>query len=174
MHRELDGVRRLLIVDDDPDSVRLIVGLLRDEPIRLLWATSAHAALELARMHSPNAILLSWTLLEMSGSELADLLALDPATARIPIVLLSLEPWLFSERSRYRVAQVVNRNYICDELVPRVRDALGLPQPSDTPSEEVFRLRDRSLWWRREEADWRPHLRRSIRDTIPLYRLVSR
>ena len=149
-------MRRVLVVEDDRDTLRMIVSLLRDEPYRLLWATNARDALRLARLYKPDVILLSWMLPEMTGDQFADLLSLFPSTAEIPLVLLGLEPWLFGARHRTRAAQVVNQTYICEELAPRVRDALGIPLSSDTTSQELARIRDRSLWWAgEEETDWR-------------------
>lgn len=154
--------RRVLLVDDDPDAVKLAVSLLRDEPYRLLWATDAHSALELARLHTPDAIVLSWALSDMTGDELAELLALDSVTARIPLILFSLEPWLFGEEWRDRAAQVVNKTYI-NELLPRLRDVLGLSTELDTDPVELARIRDRSLWWEgEEEGDWRPFKRQLL------------
>ena len=160
--------KRVLIVEDDPDSVRMAVSLLRDEPYRLLWATNARAGIELARQHTPDAILLSWTLPETNGDGFAELLDLDPVTSRIPLVLFSLEPWLFGRRSRDKAAQVVNKTYMCEELAPRLRDALGLLPAPETSRPELDRLRDRSLWWDgEEEGDWRPAHRDRLR-TAPL------
>lgn len=153
--------RRVLIVEDDPDAVRMAVSLLRDHPIRLLWATNAEDGFELARMHQPDAVLVSWTLPDMSGDELADCLALHPLTARIPIILSGLEPWLFSPQNRERAAQVINKTYLQDELVPRVLDVLGVPSSPVTDPQHLARIRDRSLWWEgEEEEDWRVEKRK--------------
>lgn len=155
--------RRVLLVEDDPGAARMAVSLLRNEPYRLLWATNPHDALELARLHKPDAILLSWTLPSMTGDQFADLLSLHSGTADIPLILLGLEPWLFSKQHRDRAVQVVNKTYLRDELAPRVRDALGLAPADSTESEKLARIRDRSLWWEGEdEEDWRPDQRRRL------------
>ena len=143
------------------------MSLLRDEPYRLLWATDAQSALELARMHTPDAIVLSWALSDMTGDELAELLSRDPLTTGIPLILFSLEPWLFGDEWRERAAQVVNKTYI-NELLPRLRDVLGLSTDPDVDPVELARIRDRSLWWEgEEEGDWRPFQRQLIALTAP-------
>ncbi len=151
--------QRLLVVEDDPVAARLIVSLLRDEPYRLVFASSALDALRLARLHQPDAILLSWTLPEMTGDQLADLLLLHPDTARVPLILFGLEPWLFGEQHRSRAAQVVNKAEMIEELLPRVRDVLGIAPVSTSPDADLLRIRDRSLWWVGEGEDWRAALR---------------
>ncbi|MEJ7652030.1 MAG: response regulator [Chloroflexia bacterium] len=126
--------KRVLIVDDDPESVRMAVSLLRDEPYRLLWSDEPAAALALAHTHLPDLILLSWTLPDMTGDEFAEQLASHRETADIPIVLVSLEPWLFAPSLRERATQVINRTFMDAELAPRVREALGLePSPWLSP-----------------------------------------
>lgn len=149
--------QRLLVVEDDPTAVRLIVSLLRNEPYRLVFASSALDALRLTRLHQPDAMLLSWTLPEMTGDQLADLLLLHPDTARVPLILFGLEPWLFGEQHRSRAAQVVNKADMIEELLPRVRDALGIAPA--LPPADLLRIRDRSLWWAGEGEDWRAALR---------------
>ncbi len=162
----MQATKRVLIVEDDPDSVRMAVALLRNEPYRLLWATNAHDALQLARQHTPDVILLSWTLPEMNGNSFAELLESDPVTARIPLVLFSLEPWVFAARWREKAVQVVNKTYMFEELAPRLRDALDLPPVPETTEQALARLRDRSLWWAGEhEEDWRPVYRGRLRNT---------
>ncbi len=149
--------RRVLLVEDDADTARLASRLLRDEPYRLLWATSAADAVSLARLHEPDLIVLSWALPEMTGDQLADILSLYSETKDIPLVLFGLEPWLFAPRCREKAVQVVDKTHMASDLAPRLRDALGLqPSPLTAPA-ELERIRDRSLWWAgEEEMDWRP------------------
>ena len=160
--------RRVLLVDDEPGAARMAMSLLRDEPYRLLWATSGTDGLRLARLHAPDAIVLSWTLPEMNGDQFAALLTLSPATADIPLVLFSLEPWIFHPLTRDKAVQVVNKACMGGELAPRLRDALGIePAPLSSP-EELARIRDRSLWWAgEEEEDWRPAKRRLLHPLSP-------
>jgi response regulator RpfG family c-di-GMP phosphodiesterase len=160
----METTKRVLIVEDDPDSVRMAVSLLRDEPYRLLCASNARDGLKLARMHVPNAILLSWTLPEMNGDQFAEALDEHPVTSRIPLVLFSLEPWVFDARWREKAAQVVNKTYMVEQLAPRLRDALGLLPVPETSEQSLARMRDRSLWWEgEEEDDWRPSYRGRLR-----------
>lgn len=157
-------IKRLLVVEDDPTTVQMVVALLRNEPYRLIFASSALDAMRLARMYRPDAMLLSWTLPEMTGDQLADLLLLHPDTASLPLILFGLEPWIFSERHRRKAVQVVNNSFVDEELLPRVREALHMPPAPSTSLEVLTRIRDRSLWWEgEEEVDWRAILRQQSR-----------
>jgi len=55
----------VLIVDDEPDIVRLIATALRPEGFRLLTANDGETALGIARTERPTLILLDW---QMPGS----------------------------------------------------------------------------------------------------------
>ena len=161
--------RRVLLVDDDPEAVKVAVSLLRDEPYRLLWATTARDGLRLVRQHTPDLIVLSWTLPEMTGDQFAEILENDPATASIPLVLFSLEPWVFGAHHRTRAAQVVNKSTMVEDLAPRVRDALGLAPAPNTPSDILAQIRDRSQWWAGEQDDdWRLAYRQELRASFAL------
>lgn len=159
-----ETVKRVLVVEDDREAVRLLVALLRNEPYRLLWASSAADGLRLARLHGPDAILVSWTLPEMNGDEFVELLDRNPETASLPLVLFGLEPWVFGSEARTRAAQAVNKDEVVDELAPRIREALRLSPAPETTPERLAVLRDRSAWWRGEdEEDWRPVQRDRLR-----------
>src|ERR687886_71313 len=99
--------RRVLLVEDDPETVQMAVSLLRDEPCRLICAASGRDALEIERRIRPDAIVISWALPDTTGDHLADVLSQDPRTRDIPLVLFGLEPWLFGSEWRWKAAQVV-------------------------------------------------------------------
>ncbi|MDQ3856771.1 MAG: hypothetical protein M3281_10315 [Chloroflexota bacterium] len=154
---------RVLVVEDDPETVRLIVSLLRDQPCRLLCPGNPRDALRLARTQGPDRILVSWAIRHMTGDQFADLLSLQPSTRDLPVALLALEPWLIAERHRDRAVQIVDQTYIRDELVARVRDALNLPPSPGTSAQELARIRDRGQWWTyADEPDWRARLRSQL------------
>jgi two-component system cell cycle response regulator DivK len=76
----------VLIVDDDERNVRLARDLLERDGLRTLSAGTASDALELAREHRPDVILLDLRLPDVDGPETARRLAADHRTADIPIV----------------------------------------------------------------------------------------
>jgi len=56
--------------------------------IHLMTARQGGAAIELARQHHPHLILLDLNLPDISGEEVLFALRSDPATAKIPIIIL--------------------------------------------------------------------------------------
>jgi len=91
MHDEkrTDAQRTVLVVDDAPLNRKLIRTLLSMRKARVLESENAEAALELARDHRPDLILMDLQLPGMNGLEAARILKADPQTSNIPVVILS-------------------------------------------------------------------------------------
>jgi DNA-binding response OmpR family regulator/nitrogen-specific signal transduction histidine kinase len=80
----------LLIVDDDPDVLRLLGGYLRDEGFEVVTAATAAEAERLATARHPSVILLDLLLPDRSGLELLQTLKADPTTRDIPVLVVSV------------------------------------------------------------------------------------
>ena len=83
----------IVLVDDDPDILRLLSLTLRPEGFRLLSASDGEAALEMARAERPDLVLLDWTMPERDGLEVRRALraASDPDRRDVPVVLLTAQ-----------------------------------------------------------------------------------
>jgi CheY-like chemotaxis protein/phosphoribosyl 1,2-cyclic phosphodiesterase len=83
----------ILLVDDDPDIVRLLTMTLRPEGFRLLSASDGDAALEIARAERPDLLLLDWNMPGRDGLEVCRTLRAepDPRLRDVPVVLLTAQ-----------------------------------------------------------------------------------
>ena len=83
----------VLIVDDNPEIVRLLTMTLRSEGLRLLTASDGDAALAIARVERPDLLLLDWNMPGRSGLEVCRALRAegDLGLGRVPIVLLTAQ-----------------------------------------------------------------------------------
>lgn len=82
-------MRTLLIVDDE-DGVRSLVRMTLDsDSLEILEAKEGHQALEVARAHHPDLILLDVMLPDLSGIEICRELKSDPLMASTKIVMLT-------------------------------------------------------------------------------------
>ena len=79
----------ILIVDDEIQNRRLLDVLLRPEGYLTLSAGSGEEALALAAQCAPDLILLDILMPGMDGYQVASILKSDPATANIPIIVVS-------------------------------------------------------------------------------------
>ncbi|HYF88329.1 diguanylate cyclase [Azospirillum sp.] len=82
------GKQNVLIVDDEPGNIQLLAGLLQDE-CELCFATSGEEALEIARLVSPDLILLDVLMPGMDGFEVCRRLKSDTSTHDIPVVFVT-------------------------------------------------------------------------------------
>ena len=80
---------RVLIVDDERKNRQLLEVMLGDERYEITAATSAEEALEQIAASLPDIILLDVMMPGMDGYQLAALIKGSPATAHVPIVMLS-------------------------------------------------------------------------------------
>lgn len=84
------GSFRALIIDDDPDLVSLIRRTLEfTAGWEVQTALSGPAGIALARNAPPDVILVDLMMPEMDGYEVCRQLKADPATAPVPVVLLT-------------------------------------------------------------------------------------
>ena len=81
------GFKRILVIDDDEVARYLMKVVLRDTPFLVSEAADGEAGLELARGQRPTVIFCDLHLPGMSGLDLIDALAADPATRDIPVVI---------------------------------------------------------------------------------------
>ena len=83
-------LRTVLYIEDNPDNVLLVEGLLEQRPgLRLLSAHLGQLGLALAREHRPDVILLDLHLPE--GTAVLRALRQDPALRHTPVIVLSAE-----------------------------------------------------------------------------------
>jgi two-component system cell cycle response regulator DivK len=76
----------VLIVEDDPLNMRLFTEMVMSQGYDVLQAENGHSALELARRHHPNLVIMDLRLPDMSGLDVTRSLKADPATRDIAIV----------------------------------------------------------------------------------------
>jgi CheY-like chemotaxis protein len=82
----------VLYIEDNPSNVVLIEGAFAVRPgIQLLHAERGSLGLDLAQAHLPDLILLDLHLPDMSGDEVLAQLRAEPATADIPVIVVSAD-----------------------------------------------------------------------------------
>jgi len=80
---------RILVADDEPALLRLMDFVLAKQGYLLLTATNGEEALDLAREHRPDLIVLDIMMPRMDGYRVAETLRADETLARIPIIMLT-------------------------------------------------------------------------------------
>lgn len=81
--------RRILIVDDDPHALRLVSYAFEAEGYQVAVASSGAEALARLASERPDLVVLDVMMPDMSGLEVCQRIRANPATARLPILMLS-------------------------------------------------------------------------------------
>jgi DNA-binding response OmpR family regulator len=81
----------ILIADDDPAIVQLLMQALAPDAYRIVTANDGETALRLARSQRPALILLDWQMPGVEGTDVTRALRddADPALRDIPVVLIT-------------------------------------------------------------------------------------
>jgi len=82
-------VKTVLVIEDDPDIVRLLTLYLEQERYRVRAVSSGTEGLRAVREGSPDVIILDVMLPALDGYEVCKRLRATPETARVPILMLT-------------------------------------------------------------------------------------
>ena len=83
-----DNKSRILIVDDEPGNIKILSNVLAQDYV-LSVATNGKQALEIARVQSPDIILLDMIMPEMDGIEVCQSLKASEVTKDIPVIFIT-------------------------------------------------------------------------------------
>ncbi|WP_244899870.1 response regulator [Rhodoferax fermentans] len=137
----------VLVVDDTPDNLSLVSGLLRDDYI-VRVANNGEKALRIASSEQPpDLILLDIMMPGMDGYEVCQRLKADPKARDIRVIFLTAKAEIEDERKGFELGAV---DYITKPISPpilqeRVKTHLALKASSDF-------LRDKSAYLEQEVA----------------------
>ncbi|HEX9638092.1 MAG TPA: response regulator [Acidobacteriota bacterium] len=81
--------KRILVVDDNSDIVRMVMMRLQQEGYATRGATSGREALQLLERELPDLVLLDVVMPGLSGFEVCQQIKSDPRTHHLPVVMLS-------------------------------------------------------------------------------------
>jgi diguanylate cyclase (GGDEF)-like protein/PAS domain S-box-containing protein len=123
----------ILIVDDEPQNLRLLDLQLRPEGYSTRCASSGPEALELVAVSIPDLILLDVMMPGMDGYQVAAKLKGDPATAHIPIIMLTALTDRAARLSGLKsgVEEFLTKPVDLSELLLRLRNLLRLKAYAD-------------------------------------------
>jgi phosphate regulon transcriptional regulator PhoB len=123
---------RVLIVEDEPDIRELVVHHLKRDGYQVTAASSGEEALRQVQAAPPDLVLLDLMMPVMDGLEVCRRLRQDPATAMLPIVMLTAKG---DEVDRVLGLEIGADDYIVKpfspkELLARVRAVLRRSRPA--------------------------------------------
>ncbi len=155
-------VKRLLVVDDEPNLLRAVAAVLRGEGFEVAAARNGREALVCVAQNLPDLIVSDVRMPGMDGYALARKLRAAPQSAMIPIVFLTAKDETEDRIEGFRagVDVYLTKPFEPDELVAVIKNILERVERTHStiarlvgnqePEETVF-VRDEEL----TEAEWR-------------------
>ena len=136
---------KLLVVDDTPQNVKLLADLLTVKGYAVVTARSGREALEQVARARPDLVLLDVVMPEMSGYEVCRAIRANPATAALPVVMVTaLDP----AQERVKGIEAGADDFLSKpinqpELLARVRSLLRIKELHDRLAEANRTLEQR-------------------------------
>ena len=121
------GGSRILSIEDDPMVRRVLVAVLSERGHEVLEAEDGDSGLEAARSQQPDLILLDLGLPGTHGTVVLGRLCDDPATRKIPVIVVSAwgEGHVVAMARARGAVDVIRKPFGINDLVDRVEAALA-------------------------------------------------
>ena len=139
-------MQRVLVVDDEPDIIRLVTYNLKKEGFSVVTAADGEEALSLIRKGGIALVILDLMLPGMSGLEVCRFVRQGARTCRLPVIMLTAKG---EEQDRVRGLENGADDYLAKPFSPRelaARVRAVLRRTGDKPQqEEIVRLGDLTI-----------------------------
>ena len=148
---------RILVVDDQPESIRLLHAVLSPRGYSVDSVSSGAEALErLAAEPAPDLVLLDVVMPEIDGYEVCRRIRATPATELLPVVMITAS----SGEEKLRALEAGADDFVMKpfdqaELLARVRSLIRIKQYHDTIREQA-----------KELAEWNRELEKRVEEQV--------
>jgi PAS domain S-box-containing protein len=135
-------IQNILMVDDNPGSLRLVSQILSDRGYKVRPTRDAEMALKFARSTPPDLILLDVMMPKMNGYQICEQLKSAARTKDIPVIFISVLNEVFDKVKAFSVgaADYITKPFQIEELLARVENQLLLGRLSKQLLEQNTRL----------------------------------
>ena len=107
--------KKILVIEDDPGSLRLMVYTLEHQGYQVLTAISGLVGIKKAQSEEPDLIVLDIMLPGVDGFEVCHYLRAEPGTAQLPVLMLSGKAQEVDEATGLKVGA---DDYLTKPVVP--------------------------------------------------------
>ena len=137
-------MKRVLIVDDDPNICKLLDFSLQHAGFAVLVAQDGDEGLALARQHEPAVAILDIMMPSMHGYELCRRLRADPRTAGTKILFLTARSQPIDEQEAMKAGAdlFLSKPVIPEELIDHVQELLHQAQTEAAAAPQVDQVED--------------------------------
>ena len=124
----------VLVVDDNPTNLSVLVNLLKDVGMRVLVATDGESAIEQTKYVKPDLILLDVMMPGIDGFETCQRLKANPGTVKIPIIFMTALSETVDKVRGLSLGAVdyVTKPFEHEEVLVRIRTHLTIAKQCQT------------------------------------------
>lgn len=132
--------RKILVADTYLSNLRVMEMLFTNKGCTVLTASSSEECVELAGKELPAVILIDSTVAGETGTETVQALKADPATAGIPLILMSLQEITYEEAKKLGFDNRIVKPFINKEIINLVAQYIALSLLRDKlPDDQALR-----------------------------------
>jgi len=123
-----DKVAKIFIVDDVPENLRLLMGLLESSGFSVATAIDGEVALAAVKKVDPDLVLLDIMLPDIDGYEVCRRLKADPETVDLPVIFISALGDSLDKVKAFDVGGVdyISKPFQAEEVLMRIHTHLDL------------------------------------------------
>lgn len=125
---------RVLVVDDEPGVAEALVMLLESEGYECTSALNGAEGLERVRDWRPDLVVLDTMMPVMDGIAVVRALHADPATTRLPILLMSAVAPMLPRDEQHKIAGFFRKPFDVDRFLEEVRRILDRAREPAAPT----------------------------------------
>ena len=131
--------KRILLADDSLTIQKVVELTFSDSEYDLACVPNGQRALDKVAEQAPDLILADVVMPEKNGYEVCEAIKANPATSRIPVVLLSgtFEPFDRDRAERLGCDAIVSKPFDSQQLLRQVEELLSRPQDDVAPAHTV-------------------------------------
>ena len=116
----------ILVIEDEADQAAVLATTLTDAGYVVVTAHAGTEGLTLVADVQPDLVILDLRLPDVSGVRVLDVLKHDPATAQVPVLVLTALRFAEAEKvARYGAEAFLTKPYVVDDLLAQVQEVLA-------------------------------------------------
>ena len=134
----------IFLVDDNPNNLTLLIGILREAGFQVRVADRGRRALQMLRARPAELVLLDITMPDMNGYEVCEALKSDPLTESTPVLFISANDDPVDKVRAFGVGGVdyIPKPFQAEEVIARVRNHLSIVRLRKALEERTGRLEE--------------------------------